>query len=83
MEFSDTHLAAARVQLALLRDASPCRKFQLARSLTRTTASLAFRALRRANPELSERDLDLLFVARNYGDDLAGRVREYLERRLS
>jgi len=83
MEFSDTHSTPARVQFALLRAATPRRKFQLACSLTRTTATLAFRALRRANPELSEQDLDLLFVARNYGEDLAGRVREYMARRPS
>jgi hypothetical protein len=79
MGLSDTHPRAAHVQFSLLRQAPPSRKFALVRSLTRTAVRLSLRALRRANPHLTEREADLLFVARSYGQDLADRVQAYLD----
>jgi hypothetical protein len=81
MGLSDTHPRAARVQLSLLRQASPGRRFALVRSLTRTAVRLSVRALQRANPQLTEREIDLLFVARHYGPDLASRVEAHLTQR--
>jgi hypothetical protein len=37
--------------------------------------------LKRANPGLSQQELDLLWIERQYGADLAPRVRKYLESR--
>jgi len=80
---TDTHPSAAEVQLRLLREASPARRFALTCSLSSTVVQLSRRGLRQRNPELSDEELDLLFVEVHYGRDLAERVRHYLERRRS
>ena len=72
---TDTSAAAEHAQLRLLRAATIGRRARLALSLTRTTLALARRALRRARPGASERDLRLAFVELHYGSALAGRLR--------
>ena len=72
---TDTSAAAEHEQLRLLRAATIGRRARLAFSLTRTTLALARRALRRARPGASERDLRLVFVELHYGSALAGRLR--------
>lgn len=79
---SDTDSEAARVQVDLLRDAPVAKRFCLARSLTRTTILLSRRAIGRANPDLGERDVALLFVELHYGKRLAQEMRHYLESRI-
>lgn len=71
------------VQLALLRKASIAERISLMRSLTKTAFYLSHRAIRRANPTLSEQEVDLLFVKYHYGEDLMRRLRDYLNRRDS
>ena len=76
----DTDLKAEEVQLSLIRKASIARRISLVRSLSTTAMQLSRRAIARANPGKSELELDLLFVAYHYGDDLAMRLRNYLTR---
>jgi hypothetical protein len=59
---ADTQPEAEQTLIALLRNTSRATKFAMIRSLTRTAFQLSQRALRRANPDLTERELDLLFV---------------------
>jgi hypothetical protein len=47
--------------------------------MTGTVISLFHWAIERANPGLSEREIDLLFVKYHYGSELAERVQEYME----
>jgi hypothetical protein len=75
---TDTSLAAERVQIALLRQASEARRSGLCRSLSRTVVELSRRALREAMPDASEREVLLRWVGLNYGEALA----EGLRRRL-
>lgn len=77
----DTHPKAEAVQIALLRKAGPAKRVEVMRSLSRTVLRLSWRGLRRANPDLSEQELNLLFVKHCYGDDLAHRLQTYLNRR--
>jgi len=77
----DTNLQAERVQLDLLRRATVARRATTALSLTQTVVELARRAIRRQNPELSEQEVLLRFVAIHYGPELAGRLAAGLERR--
>ena len=74
----DTHPAAEAVQVDLLRKAGVARRFALAASLTRTTIELSRKALRLRYPKANEDEIALMFVALNYGDDLALRLKEYL-----
>ncbi len=78
---SDTSPEAERVQIELLRRATNAQRLGLALSMTDLTIRLARRAIARANPGLSRRELDLKFVEIHYGNDLAERVREYLKGR--
>jgi len=78
---ADTHPEAEKVLIALLRATSPAKKFAMIRSLTRTAFLLSRRALERSNPDLSQRELDLLFVEHHYGKDLSERLGKYLNDR--
>jgi len=77
---SDTHPAAAEVQLKLLREAGPTRRFQIARALTRQVVELSRAALRRRHPSANEREIDLLFVEFHYGKAAADMVRRQRQR---
>lgn len=77
---ADTTVDAEHVQVALLQAASVPRRLHLALSLT-TVIGAARRALGRTHPDLSARELDLLFVNVHYGSDLADALRADLERR--
>jgi hypothetical protein len=78
---SDTHPKMARKQIELLRRATTAQRFQLARSLTMTAIELSRRAIRKARPGASERELQIEFVRLHYGADLAERLERYLEER--
>ena len=54
----------------------------MVRSLSQTTIQLSRRAISRANPGLSEQELNLIFVAYHYGDELANRLRAHMENRM-
>lgn len=77
----DTYLSTEELQLSLIRQASIAKRISIVRSLSQTTMYLSRRAISRSKPEISEQELDLLFVAYHYGDNLAIRLRKYIERR--
>ena len=64
----------------LLRRATVAQRVGLARSLSGTTMQLARRAIRRARPGASEKDVDLTFIALHHGQALADKLRAYLDR---
>ncbi len=77
---NDTHPEADRVQIALLRAATPTRRADLAFRLSRWVAELSRRAIREADPSIDEREAALRQLALDHGDDLAKKVRRYLSR---
>jgi hypothetical protein len=77
----DTAPEAERVQIELIRQSSVARRISMVRSLSQTTMYLSRRAIQRANPALSEREVDFAFVELHYGKDLAERLRSYMERK--
>ncbi len=79
--YPNTSPEASRVQIDLLRQAGPARRFHIACSLSDTCRWLAQRALRRSMPGAAEREVRLAFVRLWYGEDLAQRVRRYLDQR--
>lgn len=78
-KLTDTHPEADAVQIELLRDKTVRQRFSLLCSLTRLAIHHSKRAIARANPELSQRERDLLFVEVHYGKELAHQVRRFLE----
>jgi len=83
MTQSDTHPKAESVQIELIRRASVAERFARVRSLSRTMAQLSWRAISRANPGLSDAEINILFARYHYGDDLADRLEAYLRNRES
>ncbi len=79
--YPNTSPEASRVQIDLLRQAGPARRFHIACSLSDTCLWLAQRALRRSMPDATEKEVQLTFVRLWYGEDLARRVRQYLDQR--
>ncbi len=75
----DTSSQAEKVQIELIRESSVSRRISKVRSLSQTTMYLSRRAIQRANPFLSEREVDLVFVANHYGENLAECLGLYLE----
>jgi hypothetical protein len=76
---TDTHPEVAELQIRLLREAGPSRRFALASSITGTVMHLAMQALERTRPEMSEWERKLLFAELNYGAELACAVRSAME----
>ena len=77
----DTDQKAEEVLISLLRKASSTEKISLVCSLSQTVVQLSRRAIARRNKNLDEKELNVLFVAHNYGKDLAERLRKYLGKR--
>lgn len=75
----DTSSQAEKVQIELIRESSVSRRISKVRSLSQTTMYLSRRAIQRTNPFLSEREVDLAFVANHYGENLAECLGLYLE----
>jgi len=74
----DTRPEAAAVQLDLLRQASVGRRAAMARGLSATMIELSRRALRANMPSATEGEVMDRWVALNYGEQLARRLRAYL-----
>ena len=78
---ADTDVDAERVQLDLLRKASPGERAALAMSLSATVISLARRALQSQDPGASELAIKLRFVELHYGRELAAELAAFLNAR--
>ena len=78
---ADTTPEAERVQVDLLRAASPARRLRLALQLSATTITMARRGLARIRPDAPIPELDLKFVELHYGADLAAGLRADLTHR--
>jgi hypothetical protein len=72
---NDTDPESERVQIELLRAASPSRRARLALGLSRTVIALSRRALRAAHPDMPEPEIEALWVELHYGRELAEGLR--------
>jgi hypothetical protein len=77
----DTSPEAERVQIELIRKASPAKLFSLVNSLSRTMIQASRDTIRQLHPHASEEELALIFIELYYGKGLSDRVRADLERR--
>ena len=75
---SDTHKEATKVQLELLRQASPEKRLRLMESFSRDVRALSLQTLERKLGDPLEAKLE--WVRLNYGEDLSRRVRTELRR---
>ena len=74
----DTDPEMEKYQLLLIKKASVSKRILTARSLTSSMISLSRRAIKRAHPEYSQKELDLAFLEIHYGNELSEAVRDYL-----
>jgi hypothetical protein len=79
----DTDAAADRVQIALLRSATPARRAGLALSLTATVVGLARLALSRQDPTATDEEIGVRFVELNYGREIAAGLAAFVRSRRS
>ncbi len=78
---TDTDPEAGRVQLELLRRATPERRLRLALSLTDSVVGLARGGIAARMSGASDEEIGLRFVELHYGPGLAHEVRGYLQAR--
>ena len=74
----DTALKAEKVQIDLIRESSISKRISKVRSLSQTIIYLSRRSIQRANPSLSECQVNIAFVENHYGEELAERLRLYM-----
>ena len=77
----DTHPKVEEFLISLIRNASAAKRISRVRSLTESTIRLSRRAIKRANPGLDEKELNLKFISYHYGEELASHLREYMKSR--
>ncbi len=77
----DTSPEAERVQIELIRKAPITKRFTIMQSWSQFIIEANRQAIRKANPKASEKEIALIFVARNYGQALADGLRADLARR--
>lgn len=78
---SDTSPEAEQMQLRLLRDMSPAQRANLALELTSEVIRASKRAIARAYPSLTEREVGYRFIELHYGRELAEATRRHQEMR--
>ena len=77
----DTQVEAEHILIDLLRTKSIATSFSAIRSLSQATIELSKRALARANREMDDDQVNLLFVDLHYGKELAREFEKYLKKR--
>lgn len=71
---NDTSPEAERVQVELLRRATTAQRAGMALALSHQALALSQRAIRRANPDLPEREIERIFVTLHYGEDIYNKL---------
>lgn len=73
----DTHIDAEMKQVEILRKMSPTERFAKAANLTSFVMNQSKRAIKNANPNLSEFERKIIFISIHYGEELAEKARKY------
>ncbi len=79
----DTHPKTEKILISLFRNQSISKKLSHVRSLSQTTIQLSKRAIAKANKNMSDEQINLLFINYHYGKELAEKVGKYLAQRRS
>lgn len=76
----DTCPEAEKVLISLVRKESPSKKLYQIISFSQTAMQLSKRAISRANRHLDDAQIKLLFIKYHYGNNIADRVKEYIQK---
>lgn len=79
----DTNPEMERVQIELIRKASPAKIFGLVRSMSQTMMQASRENIRKLHPDASKEELSLILVELYYGKEVANLVRTQMKRRRS
>jgi hypothetical protein len=79
----DTSPEMERVQIELIRKASPAKIFGLVRSMSQTMMQASRENIRKLHPEASKEELTLILVELYYGKEVANLVRTQMKKRRS
>ena len=79
----DTSPEMERVQIELIRKASPAKIFGLIRSMSQTMMQASRENIRKLHPDASKEELTLILVELYYGKEVANLVRTQMKRRRS
>jgi hypothetical protein len=79
----DTSPEMERVQIELIRKASPAKLFGLVRSMSQTMIQASLRNIQKLHPDASQEEITLIFVELYYGKKVANLVRSQIEKRKS
>ena len=77
----DTSPEAERVQIELIHKASIAKRFAIMEAWSQFLIEANKNSIRQRHPDASEEEIGLIFVANNYGQELADRLRADLARR--
>ena len=78
---SDTDPEAAEVQWEILRNMTSSQRSSLMCAMTTAAFAHSKRAIARANPGATPREIDYIFISTHHGVALANAVQAYLEDR--
>jgi hypothetical protein len=79
----DTSPEMERVQIELIRKASPAKIFGLVRSMSQSMMQASRENIRKLYPDASKEELSLILVELYYGKEVANLVRTQMKRRRS
>ena len=79
----DTSPEMERVQIELIRKASPAKIFGLVRSMSQSVMQASRENICKLHPDASKEELSLILVELYYGKEVAKLVRTQMERRRS
>jgi len=75
---NDTSPEAERVQIGIWRSWTPEKRLEVAGDLTEFVRRRVEQSIRERYPNLAERDVQIHFLRRAYGEGIAARVARYL-----
>jgi hypothetical protein len=78
---TDTSPEAERIQIELIRQAPITKRVALMEAWSQFLIEANKQGIRQRHPYSSEEEINLIFVANNYGQTLADNLRAYLARR--
>ncbi len=73
----DTSKEAREVQLACLRQMSPCERMRQTLAMSRRVRNMAMDAIRRRHPDLDDAEVGLIFIDLTYGKSIADAIRRW------
>lgn len=79
--YEDTHPSVEKKHIELLKNLTVYEHLQKTLTMTSWLMWLSKKAIAKAHPEWSTKDLDLFFVKTYYGEELARKLRDYLDGR--